>query len=80
MKFKTVHKNSNQYYSLGIDEETGIYVLSVVVGRVCLETAYFRLTPEEFHDYPNNKAFIEDLVKSCERGIDDENRDRFIMV
>jgi hypothetical protein len=80
MKFKIVHKNSDQYYSLGIDEETGTYVLSVVVGTVMLEGAYFRLTPEEFHDYPNNKAFIEDFVESCRRGPDDENSKRFIKV
>jgi len=79
MKFRSVHKDYNKYYALGIDEETDTYVLCVAVGRVFLETQYFRLTPEEFHDYPNNKAFIEDLAESCRRGPDDRNRDRHIM-
>lgn len=79
MKFQPVHIDRANYYALGIDEETGTHVLTVVAGTILLYTLYFRLTPEEYHDYPHNKAFIDDLAKSCARGVHDGNRGRHIM-
>ncbi|HEX2908659.1 MAG TPA: hypothetical protein VHO69_17435, partial [Phototrophicaceae bacterium] len=70
----------NQYYALGIDEETNTYVLSVVMEGVCMETRYFRLTQQEFENYPENQAQITQLALSCCRrsnGIEN-NFDRFL--
>ena len=79
MKFRSVHTNQEGYYSLGVDEETGAYVLEVVMTWVAWYSRFFRLTKEEFEGYPQNQATIDQLAKACAgaNGIQN-NPDRFI--
>jgi hypothetical protein len=79
MKFKRVHTNQDEYYSIGIDEETGGYVLDIVMTGVAWYSRYFRLTKEEFEAYPKNRATMDRLARGCAgaSGIEN-NRARFI--
>jgi len=79
MKYRSVHINKDGYYSIGIDEETGPYVLEVVMTWVAWYSRYFRLSKEEFDSYPKNQAEIDLLARACagDSGIKN-NQDRFI--
>ena len=79
MKLRTIYINQEGYYSIGVDEETGTYVLDVVMTGIAWYSRLFRLTKEEFEEYPKNRAMIDRLAQSC-TGTDgiENNRDRFI--
>lgn len=80
MNFRAVHNNQEWMYALGIDEDTGDYVLEVLAGRVGMYLLYFRLTLEEYHNYPANAEQIHAFAKSCMGGVNDSNPNRRIDV
>jgi hypothetical protein len=47
MRYKSTHVNADHYYSVGIDEETGEYLIEIVVTWVMWYSIYFRLLAEE---------------------------------
>lgn len=68
MQYEAVHINRQKMYSLGIDTETNTYILEVVKGSVALWMEYYRLTLDEFEQYPDNMAEIDQLAEQCLRG------------
>lgn len=79
MKFRSVHVNQEDYYSLGVDEQTNSYVLQVTITWVAWYSRYFKLSKAELEDYPSNRVMIDGLARSCmgPAGIAN-NRERFL--
>lgn len=46
--YSEIYCSSDNYYSVGIDADTGEPLIQVVITWVAWYSVYFRLTPEEF--------------------------------
>ena len=66
MKFTDAIVNRTPRYSLGIEEETGKYYLSIpVANRLCDYDEYYEISPEQFTAWPENREEIELLAQKC---------------
>lgn len=62
MKFKPIYKDSDNYYSVGIDEESGKYVIEVVITWIAWYNIYFSLTDEEVELFKKNESALTELA------------------
>ena len=77
MRFEPTYINREKMYSIGIDTDTDSPMLEVVCGGVAMWTEYYRLTIDEFENYPANRQQIDQLAYACARG---ERPDRRINI
>ena len=61
MKCQRLHTNSERYYSVGLDEETGRYVLEVVITWVAWYSIFFWLTDGEVAEFKRDPNGLTDL-------------------
>lgn len=61
MKYQRLHTNSEHYYSIGVDEETGRYVMEVVITWIAWYSIYFWLTDAEVADFKRDPNALTDL-------------------
>ncbi len=47
MRYRSIYANRDHYYSVGIDDETGEWLMEVVITWVAWYSIYFRLTTAE---------------------------------
>jgi hypothetical protein len=47
MQFERLYTSPENYYSVGIDRDSGQYMIEVVITWIAWYNIYFRLTPEE---------------------------------
>ena len=64
MRFKALFTDKENYYSVGIDEETGEYVMEVVVTWIAWYSRYFRLTPEEIQRFEEDHHSLSEMARA----------------
>ena len=64
MKLKTLFIDQENYYSIGIDEETGEYVMQVVITWIAWYSRYFRLTPDEVQRFEADPRSLSGLARA----------------
>jgi hypothetical protein len=74
MKFKSIYKDSDNYYSVGIDEETGKYVIEIVITWIAWYSIYFSLTDEEVEMFKKNESALTGLANEMAH---DKGRSKF---
>ena len=64
MKFKSLYKNQDHYYSIGIDEETGDYVMEVVITHIAWYSRFFKLTDDEVKRFKEKEDSLNGIASS----------------
>jgi hypothetical protein len=72
MQFEPIHIDRSNYYSIGIDRETGQHLIQVVITWVAWYSNYFRLTPDEVaaFDLDNNALTTLSYELAADKGAD----------
>ena len=63
MRFRSTYDDSERYYSVGIDEETGQGVLEVVLTGVVWTSLFFRLSDNELNSFQQDRHSLDDLAE-----------------
>lgn len=74
MQYERIHVNHDHYYSVGIDRESGDYLIEVLITWVAWYSIYFRLTPEEVRLF---EADADSLTSLSYELAKDKGFDRF---
>lgn len=74
MKFKPLYKDNDRYYSIGIDEESGKYVIEIVITWIAWYNVYFSLTDEEVEFFKKNESALTELANEMAH---DKGRSKF---
>ncbi len=61
MQFERIYIDRGNYYSIGIDRETGEYLIEVVITWIAWYYVYFRLTPEEVAEFERDNQALTPL-------------------
>jgi len=79
MKYQRLYTSSERYYSVGIDEETGRYVMEVVITWIAWYSIYFWLSDEEATEFKRDPNALTDLSEemAADKG-EGTYRDRLI--
>lgn len=64
MKFKSLYTNQEHYYSIGIDEESGDYVMEVVITHIACYSRFFRLTEDEIKRFKDQEDSLNGIAGS----------------
>lgn len=74
MKFKDILVSKNDRYSIGIEEESGKYYLSIPVRNNFAEyEEYYEISPAEFDDFSKDLVKVRELAQRC-RGRSEDQR------
>ena len=77
MKFKDLIVNRAERFSLGVEEESGRYFLSVPVRNDFAEyEEYYELTPGQFERFQQDRAAAHAFASACR----DRENDALLMV
>ena len=63
MDFKELYVNTDDYYSVGIDQDSGSPVLMVIVTWTAWFERYFRLNDREYRRFQKNNECLTRLVR-----------------
>ena len=61
MRYRSIYANRDHYYSVGVDDETGEWLMEVVITWVACYSIYFRLTPAEIGRFNQDHDALTDL-------------------
>jgi hypothetical protein len=61
MRFERIYIDRDNYYSIGIDRDSGQHLMEVVVTGVAWHYLYFRLTPEELAAFERDNQALTPL-------------------
>ena len=66
MKFKDIRFSQKNQFSIGIEENSGKYFLSIPVSNSYVDyEEYYELTEEQFTDFNKNMELALPFVKMC---------------
>jgi hypothetical protein len=66
MKFKDLYNNRDNYFSIGIEEDTGKYYLSIPVSNSFVDyEEYYEIDKNMFYLYPSNLEEIKIFLELC---------------
>jgi hypothetical protein len=74
MKFKSLYKDNDNYYSVGINEESGKYIIEIVITWIAWYNIYFSLTAEEVEMFKKNESALRGLANEMAH---DKGRSKF---
>lgn len=64
-----IHINDKRYFSLGIDEETNKFYLSIPIGKGTMDyVEHYSISKSMVDDYPQNIKEVESFVAECRKG------------
>lgn len=61
MNYQPLHVDRDHYYSVGIDKESGEYLMEVVITWIAWYSIYFRLLPEEVEAFKQDSDALREL-------------------
>lgn len=64
MQFKALYIDKENYYSVGIDEETGEHVMEVVITWIAWYSRNFRLTQDEIQRFEADSKSLEGIARA----------------
>lgn len=64
MKFRELYTDKDNYYSVGIDEETGEHVMEVVITWIAWYSRYFRLTDDEIQRFEADRGSLAGIARA----------------
>lgn len=68
MKYRDVFVSKDQRFSVGVEEPSGRYYLSIPLSNSMVDyEAYYQLTPELFSAYSADPALAFPFVERCRR-------------
>ncbi len=76
MKFKVINFSRKNQFSIGIEEESGKYFISVLANysNFAEYDKYYELSTEEFNHFSNDLEAANDLAERCWEGKIEEHR------
>lgn len=73
MSYKTIHVDRKERFSIGIDQETGGYYVSIpVANRMVDYSEHYAIDKALAEGFPENFATVLELVKKCRNRENDE--------
>jgi len=73
MKFKYTNFSREGRYSIGIEEESGNFYISILVRNFIIEgEECYRITPAEFKLFSEDIGKAKDLADRCRQRLEDE--------
>jgi hypothetical protein len=61
MNYRQLYINTEHYYSVGIDDDSGEYLIEVVITWIAWYSIFFRLTATEIEAFKSNPIALTDL-------------------
>lgn len=87
MKFVDSATNQAHRFSIGREEHSGQFYLSIPVSNQFADyEEYYKITPEQFAAYPENESELLEFAEQCRQQKNDErllqkpNRDRGVAI
>jgi hypothetical protein len=61
MNYQRIYTNSEHYYSIGIDNDSGQYIIEVIITWVAWYSIYFRLNSKEIASFRRDQDSLTEL-------------------
>jgi hypothetical protein len=74
VKFKDLFFSKEKYFSVGIEEESGCYYLSIPVSNNFVDyEEYFRISAEEFNRYKDDLSQLDFIAEEARNRLRDND-------
>lgn len=68
MKFEDTYFSREDRYSIGVESTTGRYYASIPVSNGIVDyEEYYELTPDQYHQFLNDRGAAVDFIEACRR-------------
>ena len=74
MKFKDLFFSKEKYFSVGVEEESGDYYVSIPVSNLRVDyEEYYRIDKDLFDKYQSDLSRLEFVAEECRKGMRDSD-------
>ncbi len=74
MKFKDLHVSTKEYFSVGIEEYSGTYYVSIPVRNTKVEySEYYKIPTELYKKYESNPEDLLFIAEECRQRLRDKD-------
>ncbi|SBT16038.1 hypothetical protein MGA5115_00112 [Marinomonas gallaica] len=74
MKFNDLFFSKEKYFSVGIEEESGDYYVSIPVSNRSVDyEEYYRISEKEYYDHKDDLSQLEYVAEECRKKLRDND-------